>query len=167
MKEVAHLLCYTCVFCTPSFLEPLKFFRTSIASLEPETVQLPAFYILFTMFTGVYGWPEKLKALLWCLHKHSVNDCETCLYNFTLITYYNIVIVLTVVQLKQTSLDQTTATHKDQVPNNLLETLLHWPASKNRHVSLGTNTVLSILNPDPNISWNICLQRSVVKGQSL
>ena len=43
---------YCTMFRTPSFRKSLKFFGTSITSLDPETVQLPAFYILSAMFTG-------------------------------------------------------------------------------------------------------------------
>ena len=47
----------------------LKFLGTSIASLDTETVQLPAFSILSAMFTGVCGPPEKLSlALVQCLN---------------------------------------------------------------------------------------------------
>ena len=52
------------LFHTPRFRKFLKFFRTSIASLDPETVQLPAFSILSTMFTGACGLPEKLSLAL-------------------------------------------------------------------------------------------------------
>ena len=45
------------IFHMLSFHKSLKFFGTSIASLDPETVQLPAFYILSTMFTGACGPP--------------------------------------------------------------------------------------------------------------
>ena len=47
----------------------LKFFVTLIARLDPETVELPAFSILSTMFTGVCDPPEKLSlALVPCLN---------------------------------------------------------------------------------------------------
>ena len=46
---------YCAIFRTPSFRKCLKFFRTSIASLDPETAELPAFSILSTMFTGACG----------------------------------------------------------------------------------------------------------------
>ena len=52
------------IFRTPSFRKSLKFFWTSIASLDPETVQLPAFSILSAMFTGACGPPEKLSLAL-------------------------------------------------------------------------------------------------------
>ena len=55
---------YCAIFCMPSFHNSLKFVRTSIASLDPETVQLPAFFILSIMFTGVCGPPEKLSLTL-------------------------------------------------------------------------------------------------------
>ena len=57
MQEMACLL-----HCTA------KFFQTSIASLDPEKVQLPTFYILSTMFTGARGLPGKLRP---ALVKHS------------------------------------------------------------------------------------------------
>ena len=43
---------------TPSFSNILKFFVTLIAHLDPETIQLPAFYTLSAMFTGACGPPE-------------------------------------------------------------------------------------------------------------
>ena len=52
------------IFRTSSFRKSLKFFGTSIASLDPETVDLPAFYILFVTFTGACGPPEKLSLAL-------------------------------------------------------------------------------------------------------
>ena len=55
---------YCARFRTPSFHKSLKFFETSIASLDPETVELPAFYILSAMFTGACGPPEKLSLTL-------------------------------------------------------------------------------------------------------
>ena len=55
---------YCAIFRTPSFRKSLKFFGTSIASLDPETVQLPAFSILSVMFTGACGPPEKLSLAL-------------------------------------------------------------------------------------------------------
>ena len=51
-------------FCAPSFKKSLKFFRTSIASLNPETVELPSFYMLSTMFKGARGPPEKVSLTL-------------------------------------------------------------------------------------------------------
>ena len=57
------------IFRTRSFRKSLNFFGTSITSLDPETVQLPAFSILSAMFTGACGPPEKLSlALLPRLH---------------------------------------------------------------------------------------------------
>ena len=52
------------IFCMPSFHKYLKFFWTSTAYFDPETVQLPAFFILSIMFTGVCGLPEKLSLAL-------------------------------------------------------------------------------------------------------
>ena len=69
------------IFCTPSLRKSLTFFETSITSLDPETVQLPAFSILSTMFTGVCGPPEKLSnSFAGAAFKHSAHDCETCLF---------------------------------------------------------------------------------------
>ena len=55
---------YNAIFRTPSFHKSLKFFGTSIASLDPETVQLPAFSTLSAMFTGACGPPMKLSLAL-------------------------------------------------------------------------------------------------------
>ena len=55
---------YSAIFRTPSYRKSLKFFGTDIASLYPETVQLPAFSILSAMFTGACGPPEKLSLAL-------------------------------------------------------------------------------------------------------
>ena len=46
------------------FISYAKFFGTSVASLDPETVQLPAFSILSAMFTGACGPPEKISLAL-------------------------------------------------------------------------------------------------------
>ena len=62
LGKLAALYCV--IFRTPSFRKSLKFFGTSIASLVPETFQLPAFSILSTMFTGACGSPEKLSLAL-------------------------------------------------------------------------------------------------------
>ena len=51
---------YYVIFCATSFCKSLNFFGTSIASLDPETLQLPAFYILSAMFTGACVSQEKL-----------------------------------------------------------------------------------------------------------
>ena len=51
---------YCVIFRTPSFRKSLKFFGTHIASLDPETVELPAFSILSAMFAGACGPPGKL-----------------------------------------------------------------------------------------------------------
>ena len=59
MQEMARSL-RLLHYITPSFRKSLKFFGTSIASLDPETVQLPAFSILSAMFTGASGPPEQL-----------------------------------------------------------------------------------------------------------
>ena len=55
LEKFAALYC--AILCAPFFSTFLKFFGTSITSLDPETVQLPAFYILSTMVTGV--WPTR------------------------------------------------------------------------------------------------------------
>ena len=44
--------------------EIIEVLRDSIASLNPETVELPAFSILSAMFTGAFGPPEKLTLAL-------------------------------------------------------------------------------------------------------
>ena len=51
-KKLTFAALYCAIFRSPSFRKSLKFFGTSIASLDPETVQLPAFSILSAMFTG-------------------------------------------------------------------------------------------------------------------
>ena len=61
-QEMAPLLhCTALYFVRQVFV---KFFGTSIASLDPETVQLPAFSILSAMFTGACGPTEKLSLAL-------------------------------------------------------------------------------------------------------
>ena len=55
---------YCAQFRTPSFRKSLKLFGTPIASLDPETVQLPTFDILSAMFTEACGPPEKLSLAL-------------------------------------------------------------------------------------------------------
>ena len=62
LGKLAALYCV--IFRTPSFRKSLKFFGTFIASVDPETVQLPAFSILYAMFTGACGSPEKLSLAL-------------------------------------------------------------------------------------------------------
>ena len=51
-QEMACLLSCTALLYA-KFCKSLKFFGTPIASSFPETVDLPAFYILSAMFTGV------------------------------------------------------------------------------------------------------------------
>ena len=59
MQEVARFSSHIALnFVRQVFVNP------SIASLEPETVQLPAFYILSAMFTGACNPPEKLSLAL-------------------------------------------------------------------------------------------------------
>ena len=48
---------YCAIFRTPSCRKALKFLGASIASLNPETVQLSASYKLSVMFTGACGPP--------------------------------------------------------------------------------------------------------------
>ena len=55
---------YCPIFRAPSFRKSLEFFETSIASLDPEIVELPAFCILSAMFTGACGPPERLSLAL-------------------------------------------------------------------------------------------------------
>ena len=55
---------YCAIFRTPSLSKSLKFFGTHIATLDPETVQLPAFSTLSAMFTGACGPPVKLSLAL-------------------------------------------------------------------------------------------------------
>ena len=63
-RNTMFAVLYCAIFRTPRFCKPLKFFRTSIASLDPETVQLLPFSILSAMFTGARGPPEKLSLAL-------------------------------------------------------------------------------------------------------
>ena len=67
------------VFRTPSFRKSLKFFGTSIASLDPETVQLPAFYKLSAMLTGAPDSPEA-KPRSGATLVRSAHDCGTRLF---------------------------------------------------------------------------------------
>ena len=62
VRKLAVLYC--AIFNAPSFRKSLKFCETSIASLDPETVNLLAFSILSVMFTGACGLPEKLSLAL-------------------------------------------------------------------------------------------------------
>ena len=55
---------YCTIFRTPSFCKSFKFFGPPIAPLDPETIDLPAFYILSTMFTVARGPPEKVSLAL-------------------------------------------------------------------------------------------------------
>ena len=55
--ETFAIYCNSYAIC---FHKSLTFFRASIASLDPETVELPPFSILSAMFTGGSGPPEKL-----------------------------------------------------------------------------------------------------------
>ena len=75
MQEMAYLLhCTMLYFICQVFYKSLKFFGNSIASLDPETVQLPAFSILSAMLTEACGPPEKLSL---ALVQRSAHDCET------------------------------------------------------------------------------------------
>ena len=51
---------YGAIFQMPSFLQILEVLWDFLASAHLETVQLPAFSMLFAMFTEVCGPPEKL-----------------------------------------------------------------------------------------------------------
>ena len=66
MKNVGGTFASCAIFLTPSFQKSLKFFGTSIASLDPETVQLTAFsiHVLSAMFTRACGPPEQLSLAL-------------------------------------------------------------------------------------------------------
>ena len=66
MQEMVRLLSwlYCAIFLMPSFRKSLRFFGTSITSLDPETFQVRAFYMLSAMFTGACGPPEKLSLTL-------------------------------------------------------------------------------------------------------
>ena len=53
------------IFCAPIFHKSLKFFGTSITSLDPETVELPAAMRTYPpCFAGACGLPEKLSLAL-------------------------------------------------------------------------------------------------------
>ena len=69
---------YCAIFRKTSFCKSLKFFRTSIASLDPETVRLPAFAILSAIFTGTCVPPRFGAAL-----DRSAHGCETRLLSFS------------------------------------------------------------------------------------
>ena len=58
-----YVCMYVCMY-APSFKKSLKFFGTSIAPSDTETVDLPAFSILSAMFTGACGPTEKLSLAL-------------------------------------------------------------------------------------------------------
>ena len=68
---------YYATFCMPSFRQSFKFFRTSIVSLDPETVQLRAFSILSAMFTGARLAPREAKPRFGTALKCCAYDCET------------------------------------------------------------------------------------------
>ena len=68
---------YCAIFNAPSFRKSLKFCETSIASLDPETVNLLMFSILSVMFTVACGLPEKLKPRFGTALEHSAHNCET------------------------------------------------------------------------------------------
>ena len=67
---------YCAIFRSLSFRKSLKFFRTSIASLDPETVQLPTFSILSAMFIGAWTARED-KPRFGVALESSAHDCET------------------------------------------------------------------------------------------
>ena len=59
---------YCARFRIPSFHKSVELFGTSIASLDPETVELPAFSILSAMFYRSV-WPAReAKPLMPCLN---------------------------------------------------------------------------------------------------
>ena len=65
MQEMACFLhCTVLYFVCQVFYKFFKLFRTSMASLDPETVQLLTFYILSAMFTGMGGPAERLSLAL-------------------------------------------------------------------------------------------------------
>ena len=55
---------YSAIFYAPSFHKSLKFFRTSIASLDPETVQLPALHTIHHVYRSVVH--QRSWASPWC-----------------------------------------------------------------------------------------------------
>ena len=61
-----HFFCTVlcCISYARFFYKFFKLFRTSMASLDPETVQLLTFYILSAMFTGMGGPAERLSLAL-------------------------------------------------------------------------------------------------------
>ena len=67
---------YCAIFLTPSFRKSLKFFRTSITSLDPEPVELQAFSILSAMFIGAWTTRED-KPRFGVALESSAHVCET------------------------------------------------------------------------------------------
>ena len=67
-KKRTFAALYCAIFRTPSFRKSLKFFGTCIASLGPETVQIPA----FSMWSAREAKPRFGAALV-----RSTHDCET------------------------------------------------------------------------------------------
>ena len=92
---------YCAIFCKPSFWKFLKFFGTSIASLDPGTVDLLAFSILSAMFTEACGLPEQLSLAL-ALHSNIL-----CM----------IVSLTAVVKMWWSLCDVGTFTHRSSVPS--------------------------------------------------
>ena len=93
---------YCAIFRTPRFRKFLKFLGTPIASLAPETVRLPAFSILFAMFTGTCGPPEKLSLALVVLSinlrkivKLVYTDCELHIRSRDQLMFFFYIIVQT------------------------------------------------------------------------
>ena len=81
MLEMAHLRAVLRYISYAKFLQflevPWDFHRLT---LDPEIVQLPAFFILSAMFTGTM-WPTREdKPCFATTLKHSAHDHETCLY---------------------------------------------------------------------------------------
>ena len=67
---VLHYISYT------SFCKSLEFLGTSITSLDPETVQLPAFYTLRHVYKSM--WPTReAKPHFEATLVHSAHDCDT------------------------------------------------------------------------------------------
>ena len=73
---------YCTIFRAPSYRKSLKFFGTYIASLDPETDQLPAFSTLSAMFTESCGPPEKLSAREAINVQHISSVCDLLLSNY-------------------------------------------------------------------------------------
>ena len=82
-KKLTFAALYCAIFRSPSFRKSLKFFGTSIASLDPETVQLPAFSILSAMFTG------KKETICSIFKTDTIQTYQGAKYNFFSFSYLN------------------------------------------------------------------------------